>query len=425
MVLDAAIRDLGLEFFESYSRVLDTSRGIEWATWFGGGTVNLAHNCVDRWAERTLDAAAIVWEGEEGATTWVSYRELRERSDRLANDFASLGVSALDAVGIFPATHAGGRRGRDGMFEARRGVAAAVLRVRRRRGREALQDAQAKVLITADGQRRGKVVPMKETADEAVASARSVRHVVVVDRFGRRDTPWDSSATCAGTTCSRRTRTGSRPRVWIPEDPLFIAWPSGTTADPRARVHVHGGFVKIAEEVAYQTDVQPGDLLFWFADLGWIMGPWEIVWTARSARRCSCSTARRTIPARTGSGRWRTARDHASGGLADSRTRVDPLGRRACAGRLSPILASTGEPWNPDPTGGSSRRSVRAELPIINLSGGTEVGACFLSPHPISPLEPCTLRGPASGWTSRCSSRHREAGPGEVGGSPAAGRGRA
>ena len=66
---DAAIRDLGLEFFESYSRVLDTSRGIEWATWFGGGTVNLAHNCVDRWAERTPDAAAIVWEGEEGATT--------------------------------------------------------------------------------------------------------------------------------------------------------------------------------------------------------------------------------------------------------------------------------------------------------------------------------------------------------------------
>ncbi len=63
---DAVVRDLGLEFFEPYERVLDTSRGVEWATWFGGGSVNLAHNCVDRWAERTPNALALVWEGEEG-----------------------------------------------------------------------------------------------------------------------------------------------------------------------------------------------------------------------------------------------------------------------------------------------------------------------------------------------------------------------
>jgi acetyl-CoA synthetase len=134
---DAAIRDLGLEFFEPYSSILDTTRGIEWATWFGGGSVNLAHNCVDRWAEHTPDATAIAWEGEEGTTRRVSYRELREESDRLANGLAGLGVRPLDAVGIFLPPTPGGSGGRDGVLETRRGVAAPVLGVRRRRDREA------------------------------------------------------------------------------------------------------------------------------------------------------------------------------------------------------------------------------------------------------------------------------------------------
>lgn len=78
---DAVVKDLGIEFFEPYTQVLDNSRGIEWATWFGGGSVNLAHNCVDRWAERTPDAVAVIWEGEEGKVRRVTYRELRELSE--------------------------------------------------------------------------------------------------------------------------------------------------------------------------------------------------------------------------------------------------------------------------------------------------------------------------------------------------------
>lgn len=90
-----------LEFSRPYERVLDTSAGIEWATWFGGGRVNLAHNCVDRWAERTPEAVAVLWEGEEGSVRRVTYRELREMTDRLAKGLASLGVGDGVAVGIF------------------------------------------------------------------------------------------------------------------------------------------------------------------------------------------------------------------------------------------------------------------------------------------------------------------------------------
>ena len=98
---DAVVRDLGLEFYEPYTSVLDASRGIEWATWFGGGSVNLAHVCVDRWAERSPDATAVSWEGEEGSTRSLSYRELREQADRLANGLRAMGVRSRNSVGIF------------------------------------------------------------------------------------------------------------------------------------------------------------------------------------------------------------------------------------------------------------------------------------------------------------------------------------
>jgi acetyl-CoA synthetase len=418
---DAAIRDLGLEFFESYSRVLDTSRGIEWATWFGGGTVNLAHNCVDRWAERTPDAAAIVWEGEEGATTWVSYRALRERSDRLANALASLGVSALDAVGIFlpPTPEA------VVAVMACSKLGAVWLPLFSGFGADAvakrLEDAQAKSssrpTASAPRQRR----PMKETADEAVASARSVRHVVVVDRIGRRDTPWDLERDLHWDDLLAAHADRFETARLDPEHPLFIAYTSGTTGRPKGAVHVHGGFlVKIAEEVAYQTDVQPGDLLFWFADLGWIMGPWEIVGaTALGATVFLFDGA----PNHPGPDRlWSMVERHAITHLGVSPTLVRaliPSGEEPVRSHdLSSlrILASTGEPWNPDPYRWFFEEVGKAELPIINLSGGTEVGACFLSPHPISPLEPCTLRGPALGMVVVVfRAVGSEAGPGEVG----------
>jgi acetyl-CoA synthetase len=98
---DAVVRDLDLEFFAPYERVLDTSDGIEWARWFTGGTINLAHNCVDRWAERTPDKTAVLWEGEGAEPRRVTFAELRAMADRLANGLRALGVGKGDAVGIF------------------------------------------------------------------------------------------------------------------------------------------------------------------------------------------------------------------------------------------------------------------------------------------------------------------------------------
>lgn len=400
---DAVIRDLGLEFFDPYTRVLDTSRGVEWATWFGGGTVNLAHNCVDRWAERTPDAVAIVWEGEDGATASLTYGELRTRCDGLANGLVSLGIGAMDAVGIFlpPTPEA------VVAVMACSKLGAVWLPLFSGFGADAvakrLEDAQAKVLITADGfPRRGRTVLMKEIADEAVSSVPSVRHMVVVDRMGRTDTPWMRGRDVRWDDLLSANVGAFEAARLDPEHPLFIAYTSGTTGRPKGAVHVHGGFlVKIAEEVAYQTDVQPGDLLFWFADLGWIMGPWEVVGaTALGASVFLYDGA----PAHPGPDRlWSIVERHRITHLGVSPTLIRaliPAGAEAVRSHDRSslrILASTGEPWNPEPYRWFFEEVGHGELPIINLSGGTEVGACFLSPHPISPLESCTLRGPALG----------------------------
>jgi acetyl-CoA synthetase len=419
---DAVVKDLGIEFFRPYDRVLDTSDGVPWSKWFVGGRINLAHVTCDTWADRTPAAVAITWEGENGDVRRVTYRELRETADRLAHGLTSLGVRAGDAVGIFmpmapetvAATLACAKIGAV-YLPIFSGYAPDAVATR-------LNDARAEVLITADGfLRRGQEVGMKDIGDAAADASPSVRKVITWSRLGRsgtrpstdRDVRWDELLEAQ----PDRFDTISLDS----EHPLFIAYTSGTTGRPKGSVHVHGGFtVKIAEEVAYQADLQQDETLFWVTDLGWIMGPWEIVGAGALGSTVFLYEGAPNYPEPDRI--WRMIEDHRITTLGISPTLIRaliPAGDRWVERHdLSSlrILGSTGEPWNPEPYLWFFEKVGGGRCPIINISGGTEVGACFLSPLPITDLKPTTLRGPALGMAvSVWGPDGQPVPPGEVG----------
>jgi acetyl-CoA synthetase len=399
---DAVVADLGIDFSTPYESVLDDSRGPAWPRWFVGGKINLTYNCVDRHAQRAPESNAVVWEGEDGDVRRLSYREIHDAVGAAAAGLQELGIKPGDVVAVYMpmipeavvAAYAIARVGAVYLpIFSGFGAPAIVTR---------LNDAQAQLLITADGYlRRGKKVPMRQTAVEAIGESPSVRNVVVYRRF-----PDDPIELAAGELDWDQALGGRREvRAALaldPETPWLIGYTSGTTGRPKGSVHVHGGFlVKVAAEAAYQTDVKPDEVLYWVTDMGWIMGPWEVVGSNANG---ACVFMYEGAPNHPDAGRvWEMCARHSVAILGISPTLVralmpagdDAVRAHDLAGLR--ILASTGEPWNPDPYRWYSEKVGRGRCPIINISGGTEVGACFLGQAPVIPTKSCSLGTPALG----------------------------
>jgi acetyl-CoA synthetase len=417
----AAIEDMGLEFSREWDEVVDLSRGPEWATWFVGAKLNIAWNCVHRWARGPrADEPAAVWQSEDGASSSVSYRELSDRVTRFAEALVRLGVEPGDRVATFlpmspavpVASHACAHIGavQVPIFS---GFAAPAIAQR-------LQHAEAKVVVTADGSlRRGREVPMKALVDEALASSPSVEHVVVWERLGNgapvqpgRDLAWEEAVADSP---------GELEALEVDaEHPYLLTYTSGTTGAPKGVLHVQGGFlVSITREVAYQADARPGDVIHFVTDMGWIMGPWEVV----GGMALGC-----TIVYAEGAPDWPAA--DRQWGLVEQE-RVSILGLSPTLVRaLIPhgaelverhdlsslrVLVTTGEPWNPEPYRWLFEHVGGGRCPIINCSGGTEVGACFLSPTVAAPIKTCSLGGPALGMAMDVVDAEGRSVRGEVG----------
>jgi acetyl-CoA synthetase len=265
-----------------------------------------------------------------------------------------------------------------------------------------LRHSGAKVIVTADGSlRRGRALPMKEIVDEALAESPSVEHVVVWQRLHEqvpmqpgRDLFWEEAVADSPGELD--------PLALESEAPYLLTYTSGTTGPPKGVLHVQGGFlVSIAREVAYQADARPDDVIHFVTDMGWIMGPWEVV----GGQALGC-----TIVFAEGAPDWPAA--DRLWGLVEQE-RVSILGLSPTLVRaLIPhgaelverhdlsslrVLVTTGEPWNPEPYRWLFRQVGGGQCPIINCSGGTEVGACFLSPTPAVPIKTCSVGGPALG----------------------------
>jgi acetyl-CoA synthetase len=379
----AAVEDMGIEFAEPWREVVDASRGPEWATWFVGGKLNIAWNCVHRWAGERAAEAAAVFRGEDGARRELTFGELSSLVTKLAEALVRLGVEPGDRVAIYLpmspevaiASHACAHIGavQVPIFS---GFAAPAVAQR-------LIDSEAKVAITVESSlRRGRKIPMLAALEEARREAPSLEHIVLA--------PFDELlADCPGEL---------EPLAVDSEHPYLLAYTSGTTGRPKGVLHVQGGFlVSIAREVCYQADARPGDVIHFATDMGWIMGPWTVVGGGAMGATIVYAEGAPDWPT---DRLWRLVEEERVSILGCSPTLIRaliPHGEPKQDFSSLRIILTTGEPWNPDPYRWLFDRIGGGRCPIINCSGGTEVGACFLSPTPATPIKECSVGVPATG----------------------------
>jgi acetyl-CoA synthetase len=416
----AVVDFLGLPFDRPATVVRDSSRGEPWATWFPDGRFNLSRACLDRWAESDPSRVAVRSQRESGEITETSFGELADLVARLGAGLQELGVDRGDAVAVYlpMSTEA------VAAFLAVARIGAIFVPVFSGYGAEAvatrLIDPLPKVVICANGfRRRGAPQAMKEIADQAVEMAGGVDHIVVLEYVDREDTPMQQGRDIWWHDLISSSRPGPRLSTFS-EDPVLIAYTSGTTGRPKGAVHVHAGFtVKLAAEGAFQLDVRPEDTLMWFTDMGWIMGPWMVV--AGLANGAAIATYD-GAPDYPGPDRiWQVADELRLTIFGISPTLIRALrphgsdqAKRHDLSRLR-LFGSTGEPWNTDPWVWLFDEIGGGRVPIINISGGTEIGACILSANLLQGIKPTSLGGPALGMDAEVYDERGAPVRGEVG----------
>ncbi|HEY4226504.1 MAG TPA: acetate--CoA ligase [Pseudolysinimonas sp.] len=393
-----------LHWHTPFTQTLDWSNA-PFATWFADGQLNVAYNCLDRHVlAGNGDRIAIHWEGEPGDSRSLSYAELTTEVKKAANALAALGVTKGDRIAVYlpvipEAVIAMLAIARLGAIHSVvfGGFSADSLRAR-------IDDAQAKLVITADGGwRKGKVFPLKDTVDAAVEGT-SVEHVLVVKRGGNdvewaegRDVWWHDTVEVADAE--------HEAEAFDAENPLFILYTSGTTGKPKGILHTSGGYLtQVAFTHKNVFDLHPETDVYWCsADVGWITGHSYVVYgpLANGATQLLYEGT----PDTPHPGRWWELIDKYKVSIfytAPTAIRsFMKLGREIPDGfDLSSIrvLGSVGEPINPeawiwyrDVIGGG-------HAPIVDTWWQTETGAIMVSPLPgITSLKPGSAQTPIPG----------------------------
>ncbi len=403
----AALDYLGVRWHRRYDTVLDLdgSRSFEKARWFTGGKLSIAHNCLDRHAMDPCAAnrLAFIWETEDGTAEKWTYLDLFLAANQCANALRSLGVKKGDTVGFYMpmvpelivAFWACMKLGAP-LIPIFSGFGAKPLGVR-------LADAKAKVLLTADvGFYKQRPVPLKATCDEAAEQVPSLRHVVVVRRQKDTKIPWKNGRDLWWHEVVPNQSAHFKTVILDAEDLAMILYSSGTTGKPKGTLHrVAGVFAQIVKELGFNFDVKPDSRFYWITNIGWMMGPWQIMGVQHFGGCHLIYEGNPFYP------------NHERVVEMVMRHRLTHLGLSPTFSRslktkgedwlqkydLSSLrfLGSTGEPFDPESYMWVFQNIGRGRTPIINISGGTEMCGCLVSPSPMTPLKPCSVGMPGLG----------------------------
>jgi len=384
---NAVIEDLDIEWYRKYDRTYDSAAGIPWTKWFVNGKCNIIVNAIDRHVKKRPDKVAYIFANEHSSRK-ITYRELDEQVSRLAGALAAAGVKKGDVIAIylpnipeaFYALFACSKIGavHTTIFS---GFSANALHSR-------LVNSKAKLLITADTSwRRGEEINLATQWQKAVQYTNVSRILTVGGNY-------DDFI---------RNATSVKTEVMDSEDPLFILYTSGTTGDPKGTLQVHGGFTVVAaQQSAYLIDMKSEDVLFWYADIGWITGQvWVVYGSAIIGGTALVYDDALDYPT---ADTWcRLIEDHKVSifGAAPTAIRLF-MKNNVQASRYDfqslRILTATGEPINAEAWSWYFENVGKKRCPVINLSGGTEIGGAILSVLPVMPLKPCTVGCPIPGF---------------------------
>ncbi|TSJ67852.1 AMP-binding protein [Allobacillus salarius] len=395
--------ELNLQWFEPYQSVLNLENGTKYPKWFDGGKMNVAYNALDRFANdvETQNNQAIIWEGDNGEVITYTYKDLQDQVNQVANGLVAQGAKFGDRFTIFMpmipetviAMLAISKIG--AIFcPAFSGYKSEAIATR-------INAAQARYLITADGfHRGGKQINLKDEADQAVADSPSIEKVFVVRRTNEevsrdadRDVDWEQLKTLD--THFESVHTNG-------DDPYMIIFTSGTTGKPKGTLHTHHGFpVKAAFDAGVMMDVTEQDNIFWYTDMGWMMGPFLVYGGLMNGATITVFEGTPTYPEP--SRIWELVEKHQVTHLGISPTLIRTLMTMdesyATKHDLSTLkmVGSTGEPWNDEPWMWLFEKVLNRKVPIINYSGGTEISGGILTNVLVKPIAPIAFNAAVPG----------------------------
>ena len=398
----AVSEDVGIIWDIQYHQVFDSEKGIPWTKWFLGGKTNIYKSSVEKFAKSSPKKIAYHFVSEDDKESSLTYEQLDIKVSKLANALKGLGIKKGDVIAIYLPMIEGAivsilAAAKIGAVQTVifSGYSSDSLQIR-------LEDCKAKILIVSDGfERKGKPISQKKTVEKVIKDTTVEKIIVIsykkIDSYQNENKviDYEELIETQNETCLTETMDS--------EDPLFILYTSGTTGKPKGVIHTHGGFSVFAgHQSSYLIDQTPQDVLFWPADIGWITG---LVWNVYGLliKGSSAVIYDGALDFPNIYHIWKLLEKYGVTIFGISPTAVRMFKKNNthplenCSLEKIKNIPTTGEPLDEDSWRWLFENVGRKKIPIMNLSGGTEIGGAMLSVFPGMKIKPSTVGIPIPG----------------------------